>query len=282
MKNMTPNFHFISGLPRSGSTLLSAILRQNPDFYAGMSSGLGLLVPNLMQKMSPGSEVSLMVSDNQRKDILKGIFSNYYHSVTERPVIFDTNRLWTLRMPMLDQFFPEAKIIACVRDVSWVLDSIERQAVKNPFHFSQMFGVGNSGSVYGRTEFLMGKDSMVGSAWSALKESFYGDFSKKILIIDYDVLTSAPEKAIRLVYQFLEIDYFEGHDFNHIEFDAESFDSALGLPGLHKVRPKVEKNIRRTILPPDVFAKYQGMDFWKDLSGSVASVIGASVTTHKN
>ena len=30
--------HFISGLPRSGSTLLSAILRQNPRFYAAMSS----------------------------------------------------------------------------------------------------------------------------------------------------------------------------------------------------------------------------------------------------
>jgi len=30
--------HFISGLPRSGSTLLSAILRQNPRFYAGMTS----------------------------------------------------------------------------------------------------------------------------------------------------------------------------------------------------------------------------------------------------
>ena len=31
-------YHFISGLPRSGSTLLSAILLQNPRFHAGMSS----------------------------------------------------------------------------------------------------------------------------------------------------------------------------------------------------------------------------------------------------
>ena len=35
-----PRFHFISGLPRSGSTLLAAILRQNPRFSAGMSSSL--------------------------------------------------------------------------------------------------------------------------------------------------------------------------------------------------------------------------------------------------
>jgi sulfotransferase len=33
-------FHFISGRPRSGSTLLSAILSQNPRFNAGVSSPL--------------------------------------------------------------------------------------------------------------------------------------------------------------------------------------------------------------------------------------------------
>jgi hypothetical protein len=32
--------HFISGLPRSGSTLLAALLRQNPRFEAGMSGPL--------------------------------------------------------------------------------------------------------------------------------------------------------------------------------------------------------------------------------------------------
>lgn len=31
-------FHFISGLPRSGSTLLAGILRQNPRFHAAMNS----------------------------------------------------------------------------------------------------------------------------------------------------------------------------------------------------------------------------------------------------
>jgi len=30
-----PRYHFISGLPRSGSTLLAAILRQNLRFHAG-------------------------------------------------------------------------------------------------------------------------------------------------------------------------------------------------------------------------------------------------------
>ena len=38
MNRMNKTFYFISGLPRSGSTLLSSILNQNPRFYSGPSS----------------------------------------------------------------------------------------------------------------------------------------------------------------------------------------------------------------------------------------------------
>ena len=37
-------YYFISGLPRSGSTLLSAILKQNPEFYADISSPVDRIV----------------------------------------------------------------------------------------------------------------------------------------------------------------------------------------------------------------------------------------------
>jgi sulfotransferase len=43
--------HFISGLPRSGSTLLAAILRQNPRFHAGMSSPVASLFMALQGAM---------------------------------------------------------------------------------------------------------------------------------------------------------------------------------------------------------------------------------------
>ena len=41
--------HFISGLPRSGSTLLAALLRQNPRFQAGMSGPLAGLFGALLR-----------------------------------------------------------------------------------------------------------------------------------------------------------------------------------------------------------------------------------------
>ncbi|WP_284246122.1 sulfotransferase [Thalassotalea insulae] len=44
-------YHFISGLPRSGSTLLAGILRQHPHFYAAMSSPIGALINSALKQM---------------------------------------------------------------------------------------------------------------------------------------------------------------------------------------------------------------------------------------
>jgi len=40
---MDNGIHFIAGLPRSGSTLLAGILRQNPRFHAAMTSPVGAM-----------------------------------------------------------------------------------------------------------------------------------------------------------------------------------------------------------------------------------------------
>jgi len=49
-------FHFISGLPRAGSTLFSAILRQDPRIHAGMSSPVAVLFDGVIAQVSAGSE----------------------------------------------------------------------------------------------------------------------------------------------------------------------------------------------------------------------------------
>lgn len=85
------SFHFISGLPRSGSTLTAAILRQNPRFSANMSSPIAGLFDGMIAQVSAGTELSAMVSQDQRARLLRGLFESYYAEQSE-PVIFDTNR----------------------------------------------------------------------------------------------------------------------------------------------------------------------------------------------
>lgn len=268
--------NFISGLPRSGSTLLGALLKQNPRFHASMSSGLASLLHANLNVMSTGSEASAVMAESKRPKILRAICDAYYPQDEYPEVIFDTNRVWCSKMPLIQDLYPDAKVIACVRDVAWVMDSIERLYRKNPFENTLLFGNDERrATVYSRVEALANKNRLVGHPWAALKEAFYGEQAQNMLVVDYDLLAKAPEKVLRLIYQFIDEPWFEGHDFDNVHFEADDFDRILGVKGLHTVRSKVEFKTRPTVLPPDLFEKFKDMDFWKDVTGSGAFVITA-------
>ena len=74
----TRKFHFISGLPRAGSTLLAAILNQNPRFRAGMTSPLADIMGVVMAEASSKNDFSFDVSDDQRVAMLRGLVENFY------------------------------------------------------------------------------------------------------------------------------------------------------------------------------------------------------------
>ena len=168
---MKQRYHFISGLPRSGSTLLAAILRQNPQFEAGMSSPVGAFFSAILSQVSAGSEFAPMVSIEQRRAILQGLFASYYQGQADKTVVFDTNRMWCAKLPMLLDLFPNAKVIACVRNVAWIMDSIERLYRAHPYENTRLFGGNmNRSTVYNRLEGLAQHDQLVGFAWSALRE----------------------------------------------------------------------------------------------------------------
>ena len=71
-------FHFISGLPRAGSTLTAAILRQNPRFHAGMSSPIASLFDHMIAQVRQAPKLSTMVDEAQRVRLLRGLFDSYY------------------------------------------------------------------------------------------------------------------------------------------------------------------------------------------------------------
>jgi sulfotransferase len=262
-------FHFISGLPRSGSTLTSALLRQNPRFHAGISSPLAGLMEGVIAQVSAGSEMSSMVTREQRARILKGLFENYYADL-EQEIVFDTNRTWTAQLPALMTLFPESKIICLVRNVSWIMDSMERQFRENTFEHTRLFNNPSERStVYSRLETLAHADRMVGFPWHALREACYSEFADRLVLVDYDLLTARPAEVMGLLYQFLEEEPFE-HDFDKVTYDSPVFDKQLGMDGLHRVHPKVAPRPRKTILPPDLFERYAQMAFWHELPDSPA------------
>src|SRR5271169_5776235 len=114
---MDNGIHFIASLPRSGSTLLAGILRQNPRFHAGMTGPVGSMYMALESTMSRRNETAIFIDDQQRRAVLSGLFNSYYANIHTERVVFDTNRAWCTKLPALTQLFPSARIICCVRDI---------------------------------------------------------------------------------------------------------------------------------------------------------------------
>ena len=269
----TQKFHFISGLPRAGSTLLAAILKQNPRFSAGMTSPVGALFSGMLQQFAAGSEFGPVISQEQRKRLVHGLFHSYYADQVGKAVVFDTNRMWCAKLPALQDQFPGSKVIACVRNVAWIMDSLERRFRSNPYELTRLFSDDTErNTVYSRVDTLAQRNRLVGYPWAALKEAFYGEHAQHMLLVEYDLLAAAPHKVMPLIYQFLGEPLFE-HNFDDVQYDAPEFDAPLGVHGLHKIRPKVGVESRTTILPPDLFEQYSKLSFWKDATGSRSNVI---------
>ena len=261
----THRYHFISGLPRSGSTLLAAILSQNPRFSAGMSSPVAGLVHMLLHEMSGQNEFSVFIDNRQRAAILRGIVDHYYAD-NPAAVVLDTNRTWCGKLPLLSTLFPESKVIACVRELPWIIDSIERLVRRNAFEPSAIFNYSTGGTVYTRTNGLAGPEGLVGQAYDALKEAYYGEQAAgRLILVQYESLVSHPERTLKALYTFLEEPEYP-HDLNRVRFDAEAYDRKAGTPGLHRIRPRIEAVERATILPPELFQRFRGDAFWKDPS----------------
>ncbi|MCH8622896.1 sulfotransferase [Undibacterium sp. TS12] len=271
-------YHFISGLPRSGSTLLAALLLQNPRFHAGMTSPVGSLFRGMLNQLGAGSEFGSVVTKEQRRRLTRGIFESFYADQADKEVIFDTNRMWCAHMPVLMDQFPGSKVIACVRNVAWVMDSVERRYRSNPYEITRLFNDDiERNTVYSRVETLAQANRLVGYPWTALKDAFYGEHASSLLIVDYDLLAQAPEKVMPLIYQFIDEPAFQ-HDFSNVNYDAPEFDAQLGLHGMHKVRNSVSYEKRASILPPDLFEKYAALSFWTNTSQSGANVIAVKAS----
>jgi len=267
------NYYFISGLPRSGSTLLSAILRQNPDIYADISSPVEGLCTTAIDLLT-GSESNDIVNESRRISILQHIFEGFYSEVS-KPIVVDTSRAWTKKTTLLKTLFPNTRILCCVRDIVDILNSFEHIFKKNPLYTNTLIKDDMKHHVFSRCDAMMdGKDGIVTTNWANLQEGYYAH-PEMMYLVEYETLCKNPKETMTKIYEFLNLPYFE-HDFENLEYKNEPFDVVCNLKDLHTVRKRVEYNPPKMILPPEVIDKYSSasMEFWKKSSkNSVKTLI---------
>lgn len=254
------NIHFITGLPRSGTTLLSSILNQNPKFQASISGPLARFARAIIEESQSQGGYRFQCTAEKRKELILNVADTYYKD--SKPTVFDTNRGWTYFTPLLADLYPKSKVICCIRSIPWILDSFEQLFAKNPYDVPLMFPPGHGTSVYSRTSYLLQQDAFIGFAYNGVKQALFGPAKQNMLIIQYDQLAKNPKGIIKRLYDFIGEPWYE-HDFDNVEAAWDEFDVDMNIKGLHHVRKAVKFVERPTILPSDIFNEYEKLDFWK-------------------
>lgn len=257
--------HIISGLPRSGSTLLSSILKQNPRFTAGISDPIYDMIKSAISTANTGVGMRIQVPDQKLIDMVRAMFAEFYRDGNE--ICFNTNRMWTANTALLKQLYPDAKIIACVREVPWILDSFEKLNSKNPLTLKPIYHYQSLNTVYERCSMLMGEyanhPGHLITPILSLKQAVYSEDSNMVCVVDYEKLATDPHSVMKQIYNFIGEPWFD-HNFDNVEDSYDEFDNEVKIKGLHTIRRKVEYISRRPEIPEDIWLKYMNLSFWKD------------------
>ncbi len=264
---MTKKIHFISGLPRSGSTLLCNILNQNPKFHATSTSGILEIILSIRNQWENVAELRASPNKAGKAAVINNILHNYV-SIIKRPVYFDKSRAWIAYIELAEAILGEkVKILVPVRKITDILSSFENLYRKNahewqfPQEKSHFF---EWQTVDGRAGIWMRNDQPVGIAYNRIRDAISRGYGDRLLFMEFDHLTNNPKETMDAVYDFLEEDSFK-HNFNKVKQVTQEDDDIHGIPGLHIIRSKVAPvpDHGDTLIGPEAYARFDDAQFWR-------------------
>lgn len=237
------SLHFLSGLPRSGSTVLTKLLNQNPKIFASSTSPfLDYLLPaayqlhNIKENHSAGHYV-----DVQR--ILATAAFAFYD--TQKTHIIDKNRGWITNYEAIDKELQQnPKIVVTLRPIEEVVASFYKilNHTNNCSETPEQIFLGRVKDVY----------------LELLNKAYLRD---KICIVAYQQILQDPHNTLKRVETFIGADH-HAYDINNIIDDDPENDEKWGIPELHKIRPRLEN---QALDPTYIFTKTE-LNFFKQLT----------------
>lgn len=222
-------FVALSGLPRTGSTLLSAILSQNPEIHAEGNSAVCQLMWD-MQQSCEGAAWEQLAANGRGADqdaLVSSIPAIYYRNVKASHIV-DKCRSWTLpaNMQMIRRYITDdPKVIVLTRPVDEIVDSFVRLREANGWEGDPKQGLLDPGS-----EPIMRSLEGVNIA----EASNTGEF----LFVEYGDLIADPLEQVNRIYEFCGWEPFR-HDFDNVVNNHPEDDSVYGLLGMHDIRSTV-------------------------------------------
>lgn len=242
------NINFLSGLPRSGSTLLSNILSQNQVVLATSTSGVIDLLGSLVQTIETNPTLSYLSKDDIYV-LIKSVLNAKYNDYNK--CFIDKSRGWI--QPQIIETMGNVlgyspKIIATVRPVPDCVASFVR--LIKPDNIEQFC---KNAEVMNHLKF----------SYEALNAGFE-KYPDNILFVEYDNLMTNPQNELNRIYDFLELPRFT-HQFDTINsIVIEDDEKIWGIKDLHTIRPKLQKTApdAREVLGDKLFNFFDVAECW--------------------
>ena len=258
-------YFFLSGLPRSGITLLGAILEQNPNIYVGATSPVLEFLVNFDNTFKFNKTYHAFPKDDFRVRTISRIPDDWYSDV-DKPIIIDKNHGWAGAIPYAELFSGNIKIICTVRSIleilsSWIL--LNRKS-PNSFIDKDLKRLNFALTDDYRCDLLMRENyGNVEQALYALKKGLT-EHPNCLHLIEYDDLINNTENIINEIYSFLELPTYK-HRYDNIEHVNLENDLSHGMPEMHKVKPTISRseNNPLDILSERIIKKYSDLEFWR-------------------
>lgn len=265
--------YFLSGLPRSGSTLLANILAQQSRFHVTPTSGIVDMLVNVRNHWDQNDAFRAMdrkLSEQVKGTVLRAMLQGYFSHV-EAAVCIDKNRYWAEFLEMAEVLVggrQNVKVIMTVRDLRDVLASFERLYRKTSAlgQLPQEAGMAlKFKTALGRMEIFIDDGQPVGRAYNAIRDAVTRGWKDCLHFVDYEELTRQPQQTLAGIYQFLGEEPFE-HDFDNVAQVTFEDDFAYGFKDLHVIRRQVEPCVAQWPLVYDDAVFQSGA--WKNVENA--------------
>ena len=266
---MDKTYFFMAGLPRSGSTLLSSILNQNPDIYSGPQTDFARMMLAMYHETQRSESFHSGYNTEGYVNVMRQIPNNFYIN-TEKKYIIDKNRTWGTidNLKLLDLLSNNVKIICPVRPILEILASFVELTEKNPDNFIDKKIKEIPSGYYrplndARCDLLMADEEGLEHNIFSIASALDPQHSHKFHFVVYEDLVTKPKESIDSIYDFLEIPKFN-HRFKDFQWQPMPNEAQVfGITNMHSVRSSLKPSQTDvSILSEYVKGKYgNALDF---------------------
>lgn len=271
-------YFFMAGLPRSGSTLLSSILNQNPMIYSGPSSPVLNIMHGLEEMISNDEFFKAYPKPNQASEMVASAIDHFYSDI-QKPIVVDKHRGWPLKIDYMRGYFgiENPKILVPVRNMDEILTSfLMLHRRKNGLYnvqsgkvnfIDEMLIKSNSPLTDENRCIALSTEGVIGVAYRAIQQALTQGHQHCLHFIEYNDLVTDTDKTMRGIYEFLELEPYDSHDYANLQnVNQEHDEDVYGFADMHHVRKEVRKESKdpKEVLPESIFALCQDKEFWRN------------------